>query len=77
MRAVEWTWAQMGAVDIGVGGDGLWARWELWSIVAPKWETYKDCSLVSKSPSFLTHTGDKDPNTHQAHAGYIGSTDNE
>ena len=28
MRAVEWTWAHMGAVDIGVGGDGLWARWE-------------------------------------------------
>jgi len=28
MRAVEWTWAQMGAVDIGVGGDGLWAWWE-------------------------------------------------
>jgi len=24
----------------------------------------------------LTDTGDKDPNTHQAHAGYIGSTDN-
>ena len=23
------------------------------------------------------HTGDKDPNTHQAHAGYIGSTDNK
>jgi len=23
MRAVEWTWAHMGAVDIGVGGDGL------------------------------------------------------
>ena len=23
MRAVEWTWAQMGAVDIGVGGDGF------------------------------------------------------
>jgi len=22
-------------------------------------------------------TGDKDPNTHQAHAGYIGSTDNK
>jgi len=43
MRAVEWAWAQMGAVDIGVGGD----------------------------------TGDKDPYTHQAHAGYIGSTDNK
>ena len=42
MRAVEWTWAHMGAVDIGVGavdigvgavdigvgGDGLWAWWE-------------------------------------------------
>jgi len=23
------------------------------------------------------NTGDKDPNTHQAHAGYIGSTDNK
>jgi len=23
MRAVEWTWAHMGAVDIGVGGDGF------------------------------------------------------
>jgi len=23
------------------------------------------------------HTGDKDPNTHQAHTGYIGSTDNK
>jgi len=23
------------------------------------------------------HTGDKDPNTHQTHAGYIGSTDNK
>jgi len=22
-------------------------------------------------------TGDKDPNTHQAHTGYIGSTDNK
>ena len=22
-------------------------------------------------------TGEKDPNTHQAHAGYIGSTDNK
>jgi len=33
MRTVEWTWAHMGAVDIGVGSDGLWARWERWSIV--------------------------------------------
>ena len=49
MRAVEWTWTHMGAVDIGVGGDGLWARWERWSIVVPKWESYKDCSLVGKS----------------------------
>jgi len=24
-----------------------------------------------------TGTGDKDPNTHQAHTGYIGSTDNK
>ena len=29
--------------------------------------------LVSKRPD----TGDKDPNTHQTHAGYIGSTDNK
>jgi len=28
IRTVEWTWVHMGAVDIGVGGDGLWARWE-------------------------------------------------
>jgi len=29
------------------------------------------------SEALALHTGDKDPNTHQAHAGYIGSTDNK
>jgi len=64
MRAVEWTWAHMGAVDVGVGGDGLWARWERRSIVAPKWETYKDCSLVGKSPSFSTQPLPPTPTNH-------------
>ena len=27
--------------------------------------------------AYATSTGDKDPNTHQAHTGYIGSTDNK
>ena len=30
-----------------------------------------------KRKAILACTGDKDPNTHQAHAGYIGSTDNK
>jgi len=36
-------------------------------------------NLSTKQPSakFVNNTGDKDPNTHQAHAGYIGSTDNK
>ena len=30
-----------------------------------------------RSTTRIHITGDKDPNTHQAHAGYIGSTDNK
>jgi len=38
----------------------------------------EDTSPASTPPPLEeVHTGDKDQNTHQAHAGYIGSTDNK
>jgi len=40
-------------------------------------EKFGVLSLTYQSDGFVTITGDKDPNTHQAHAGYIGSTDNK
>jgi len=33
--------------------------------------------MRSRFETYPPHTGDKDQNTHQAHTGYIGSTDNK
>ena len=43
------------------------------SLVGMLWITILDHLTHSRKMD----TGDKDPNTHQAHAGYIGSTDNK
>jgi len=34
-------------------------------------------TVITDQVAVLGDTGDKDQNTHQAHAGYIGSTDNK
>jgi len=51
-----------------------------WCLSLPQ-VLWAECVTVRQatgfSPFYMAHTGDKDPNTHQAHTGYIGSTDNK
>ena len=64
----------------------------LWVVGVTEWGMMGTCRPMSSPYMFPTsaqqysivptapishHTGDKDQNTHQAHAGYIGSTDNK
>jgi len=42
---------------------------------APDYDDHHGDHFITPPP--CAHTGDKDQNTHQPHAGYIGSTDNK